>query len=315
VVAQTRLPREIIVVDDASTDGTPDLVTAFARTAPLPARLVRLDRNSGGPARPINVGVAASSGEFIAVLDQDDAFEPTKLEDQARVLASDPGLSLVFSWCGHAGAAEDRTWQAEPVKLANLAAGRDCGDYYRIPGRDVLRFLMRFSGYIVGYPAFLFRRRDWQRKGGVDERLLIASDFELTGWLAGHGDCGLVPKVGYRRRVHASNATHRIVEMHREVARVKNALLLRHPSLLRDHEVRANVRGGYHGLAYRYREQGRYREALAFLLSSLRVWGPSAETLSALGKLPLHWCWTRLLAAPRAGDAPEGGLVGTAADR
>jgi glycosyltransferase involved in cell wall biosynthesis len=292
-VRQTQSPREIIVVDDASADGTPDAVTEFAKTAPLPVRLIRLAKNSGGPAHPINVGIAASSGEFIAVLDQDDVLEPTKLEEQSRVLASDAGLSLVFCWCGHVGGGDERTWQSDEVKHAHLTAGQARGGYHRIRGEDMLRFLLRYSGYVVGYPAFLFRRRDWERKGGVDEHLRIASDFELTGWLAERGDCGLIPKIGYRRRVHATNVSHRVVEMHREVARVKNAWLLRHPFLLRDHEVRANVRGGYHGLAHRYREQGRYREALSFLLSSVRVWGPSGDALSALCKLPLHWLLKR----------------------
>jgi glycosyltransferase involved in cell wall biosynthesis len=302
--AQSRPPREIIVVDDASTDRTADVVTTFARTAPVPVRLIRLETNSGGPARPINVGVGAASGEFIAVLDQDDVFEPTKLEDQARVLASDPGLSLVFSWCGLVGGSEHQTWQPEQVKRAHLAVAQPCGAYHRVRGSDALRFLMRYTGHLVGYPAFLFRRRDWERKGGVAERLRIASDLDLTGWLAGQGDFGLIPRIGYRRRVHAANVSHRVTEMHLEAARVKNELLRRHPFLARDGEVRASVRGGYHGLAYRYRQQGRYRDALFFLLSSIRVWGPSGAALSALCKLPLHWLLKRLSLLPAGRHTP-----------
>jgi hypothetical protein len=221
----------------------------------------------------------------------------------------------VFSWCGHYGATDDQTWQTESVKQANLRAGRDCGSYHRIPGRDVLRFLMRYSGYIVGYPAFLFRRQDWERKSGVDERLRIASDFELTGWLAGRGDCALIPRIGYRRRVHSTNVCNQTAAMQSEVARIKCAWLRQHRFLRRSPDVRPWLCGGYLGMAYHSRDAGRYREAFESLIWSLRTGGPRVETVSALCKLPLHWGLTKLFSARHpgtngaAGNRPAGAAL------
>ena len=74
VFAQTRLPDEVIVVDDCSSDGTAALADSLVATAPVPLRIIRLPKNTGGPAAPTNAGIAEASGDIIATLDHDDAF-------------------------------------------------------------------------------------------------------------------------------------------------------------------------------------------------------------------------------------------------
>src|SRR5579863_5098759 len=97
--AQTLLPVEILVVDDCSTDATCGVVESLIAESPVPLRLIRLEKNCGGPARPINVGIAAATGEYIAVLDQDDVFVPTRLETHGAALDAFPEVSVAFSWC------------------------------------------------------------------------------------------------------------------------------------------------------------------------------------------------------------------------
>ncbi len=97
---QTSPPQEIIVVDDASPDATVDVVESAGQACPC-QWLIRLPTNSGGPALPINVGVAAASGELITVLDQDDVFLPNRIEEHLRA-AHGPDLSVAFG-CGGIG--------------------------------------------------------------------------------------------------------------------------------------------------------------------------------------------------------------------
>src|SRR5262245_19202050 len=65
-------PREIVVIDDVSTDDTAAIVNRLVQDAPVPLRVVRMPANSGGPAGPINTGVAETAGALITILEQDD---------------------------------------------------------------------------------------------------------------------------------------------------------------------------------------------------------------------------------------------------
>ncbi|GGK38168.1 glycosyltransferase family 2 protein [Salinarimonas ramus] len=69
---------EVIVVDDASRDRTREVARARGEGDPR-LRIIDLPQN-GGPARARNAGIAAARGRFVAILDADDAFEPTRLE-------------------------------------------------------------------------------------------------------------------------------------------------------------------------------------------------------------------------------------------
>lgn len=77
VLAQTRKPGEIIVVDDGSTDDGPALVEGLALTNPT-VKLLR--KSNGGQSSARNYGVKHSTGKLIALLDQDDAWYPNHVE-------------------------------------------------------------------------------------------------------------------------------------------------------------------------------------------------------------------------------------------
>lgn len=77
-LAQGSLLHEVIVVDDGSTDDTSDVVGQIAQSDPR-VRLITLGTNNGpGPAR--NAGFAAATGDWIGILDADDAYLPGRLD-------------------------------------------------------------------------------------------------------------------------------------------------------------------------------------------------------------------------------------------
>ncbi len=88
---QTLPPAEIVVIDDGSSDGTPDLVARFGS----PVRLVRQARGGIGAAR--NRGVAEASGTYLAFLDHDDRWLENKLELQVALAEADPDLAVVYT--------------------------------------------------------------------------------------------------------------------------------------------------------------------------------------------------------------------------
>ena len=102
---QTRKPTEIIVVDDASTDATVEMVERTMSNSPIPVRLLSATTNQG-PSVARNLGWDAASGDLIAFLDADDVWHPQKLEIQVPIMESTPHLMM---------SAHDRTVGESPA--------------------------------------------------------------------------------------------------------------------------------------------------------------------------------------------------------
>ncbi|MFQ5688779.1 MAG: glycosyltransferase family 2 protein [Gemmatimonadota bacterium] len=84
---------EIIVVDDCSTDETPDLLAAIDDPR---LTVIRFEENRGiADAR--NAGLERARGEFVAYLDADDRWKPDKLERQLEVMRAEPSVGLLFT--------------------------------------------------------------------------------------------------------------------------------------------------------------------------------------------------------------------------
>ena len=98
VLAQTFEDYELIIVDDCSTDDTPDVIRTFVDSR---IRVVRHAENTGQSAA-INTGIRIARGEYIAFPDDDDEWVESKLLRQVRTLdASSPRVGLVYTWFDH----------------------------------------------------------------------------------------------------------------------------------------------------------------------------------------------------------------------
>lgn len=179
---------EVIAVDDGSTDDTLAILKHYATKD---ARVHILSQKNGGVARARNQGLAASRGDFIAPLDADDLWEPTKISRQVhRLLQAGDRTGFVYAWwvwIDPAGVVLDRSprWMIEGSVFEQLLQ-------------------INFTGS-ASVP--LFRRHCIEEVGGYNEALAAADaggceDWELALRVADRYDVAVVHEVllGYRRR-------------------------------------------------------------------------------------------------------------------
>ena len=96
VLTQTYSDFEVVVVDDGSQDQTASIIKQYQTKYPKKIRLIQ--KENGGPSKARNVGIKASTGEYIAFIDADDLWLPGKLEKQVGYFEKQPSqVGLVYT--------------------------------------------------------------------------------------------------------------------------------------------------------------------------------------------------------------------------
>ncbi len=163
IMVQTRPVRSVVVVDDGSTDETPDIVDDYRRRWPG-LQLVRTRKHGVSHAR--NIGIANCRAPFVAFLDSDDIWEPTKLDRQMKVFSQAPA-TVGFVNCSYYPMDEDgRRFERATVEPTNPA--------------DLFRALLLEGNIVSGSCSAVVARRDLlARVGGFDETLIFGEDWDL----------------------------------------------------------------------------------------------------------------------------------------
>jgi succinoglycan biosynthesis protein ExoO len=165
VLAQTCPAFELIVVDDASTDATPNYVSEhYANDRRV--RVLRLAKN-GGPAHARNMGLAAARGDWIALIDADDAWRPDRLQ---RLLAAADDMDAVF----------DNMAGCDPASGAETGALFPVFPTGALTVEALLAPFAQGSRYDFGYLKPILRRAFLDNRGlRYDERLRTSEDLLL----------------------------------------------------------------------------------------------------------------------------------------
>ena len=211
VLAQDFKSWEMLVVDDASQDGTADIVQGYSRQDSR-VRLIRHETNWGVTrlADTYNQGVSAGSGEWIAILEGDDAWPPWKLDRQLRGLADDPQVVLGY---GRALLLSPSGRQLGEVRTGLPAYCRPYFQNFR--GSALLPLLLRPC--FIHPVTVMVRRPALERIGGfLQLRGLGLVDHPTFLALAGQGlFFGSADVLGYYRRHRDSQSLNCIVEQTR----------------------------------------------------------------------------------------------------
>jgi glycosyltransferase involved in cell wall biosynthesis len=173
VLAQENAQFELIIVDDASRDGTRD----YLATLSDPRVRVILAEHNGGPSAARNLGVAAARGEIVAFLDSDDAYRPGRLGVPLGKFAGDADLVCTLSSAvryDRKGAREAR------IPAARLAPA-------------AFAWALLCDLIPVEATSITVRRSAALAAGGFCERLRLTEDREFLIRLARHGGATLLP--------------------------------------------------------------------------------------------------------------------------
>jgi glycosyltransferase involved in cell wall biosynthesis len=159
-LAQDYAHQEILVIDDGSTDQTPEVARAYGD------RIRYIRQENRGPSGAKNRGVLDARGEFIAFLDGDDRWRPGKLTKQIECLHHNPAAALIYT---------DRlVLRGGAIVSASLRA--EGKHPYR--GRVLDQLL---TDMIIPFSSALVRRQCLIEAGLFDERRRAADDYDL--WL------------------------------------------------------------------------------------------------------------------------------------
>lgn len=180
VLEQTETRLELIVVDDASSDETQEIVAQYARTDPRVRGVRNAIAAGGGGAR--NIGIYSSGSKWVAFIDDDDEWLPEKLERQLALLANNP--SAVACSCGF-----EQHFPSGKVRTIHLQ------------DRPTLQDLL--GGSVLGGASMcLCSREVLEGIGGYDTSLRSGQDWDLWTRLREQGEIVVCREVLVRYQAH-----------------------------------------------------------------------------------------------------------------
>lgn len=250
VLAQTYPAREIIVVDDGSTDDTSE------KLQPYENRIRYIHQENQGLPAARNTGIRAACGEFIALLDSDDLWHPRKLEAQVHHLNRSPEVGLV----------------AADVLRDMRNGWPEVGDHSSMPAHPVtVKDLLVRSRF--GPSSVLVRKGCFDAVGLFDPELRSAEDRDMWIRIASRFPIRKLGAPLWWYRLHGGNMSAAAVRMEEcEMKVLRRALAsqetVRHNLLLKLKVLSYTLRSA----AYRYDAAGSRLLAIWRVLQSMALW-------------------------------------------
>lgn len=280
VLEQTFRDFEVIVVDDASTDRTPEILKNYGDRI----RLIRRDYNSGLPSMPRNQAVGLARGRYVAFLDSDDFWYPSKLKMQVGFMDTHPDIALSHTFCHVVDEA------SRPLYVRREKEMPAEGDLF---GRLVKECFITTSTVMI-------RKEVFARIGGFDEspQLRRGEDHVFFLRAVREGKIGFVPEVLAAHRKFPDNISGEGFEFQRSILRTQQ-WILDHDVLWRDRVAREVPLKAYIetciDFSFYWQARGDYRRSLYF---AAKAWEKAPGNM-ATGAHLLKMCSKTLLKSIR----------------
>ena len=177
---------EVIVVDDGSTDNTPEILKEFE------GKIKYIRQENRGAAAAFNHGLRLAEGSLITWLSSDDIFLPNKISHQVRKFQEDPARAMVYT---------------DYIRID--AGGGELEvvhSHCPPPERFVREYL---TGGFVSAVTMLIRRECLEKIGSFDESLRAYEDYDMVLRLLKHYRFGYIPIPLMKYRWHSANMSHK----------------------------------------------------------------------------------------------------------
>ncbi len=205
---QTYQDFEIIALDDGSTDGSREWLSAQTDL-----QIVFNEKNLGTYGT-LNKGLELATGEFVAVLNDDDVWMPEKLERQVALLDSHPEVGLVHTE-GEFIDGEGVVFEGKPLGFS----------FPRFETGDILLDLVYENKIIAS--AAVFRKGLIEKIGPYNENYFGSGDWELWFRIAEQAKVGCVNQNLTQYRVHGANASHKLEKIWKDDQMLREWMLPR----------------------------------------------------------------------------------------
>lgn len=273
VQAQTWTNWELIFVDDGSFDGSADVIRKYPDS-----RIRLLVRPNQGASSALAAGIEAATGEFVALLDQDDLWEPEKLESHVSRMRERRDLDLTFSWFVY-------------VDERGQELGLKSNRY-----RGTIDFKGLLADFVIGATSnVVVRREAIRRVGGVDTTIprLYDLDLFLRIALLRSGNIDAVPRdlMRYRRHGEQLSRDFQILVTEWESFLAKMRGLAPREVSEAEGTARCSINRYFARLAY---EQRSYGEAVGFVWRGF-LSSPVVFVMDARNWLTAAACWSGAL--------------------
>lgn len=183
IFSQSVAPLEVIILDDASTDQSMQVVASLQKRYPS-IKIIQNEKNLG-PVLTINKGIKRAKGDYLAFCSADDYILPGFFENTLSLLEENPSLGICSGKATHFKANAPHSLTTETMPLPDKTA---------IFAPHELIQLFTKSTYFIHTNCSLYRKKYVDEFQGLDPKLLSISDWYLTCQIALKYGAGYIPK-------------------------------------------------------------------------------------------------------------------------